>query len=53
VGLSNLQTVQQSDLFSPQAHGAKLDTAIDGIRGKFGSGLLTRASLLPRTPGGS
>jgi hypothetical protein len=28
---------------------SRLDSAIDGIRGRFGSDMLTRASLLPRT----
>jgi len=32
---------------------SRLDSAIDGIRGRFGAQMLTRASLLPRTPGGS
>jgi hypothetical protein len=26
---------------------------VDGIRHRFGAGVLTRASRLPRTPGGS
>jgi hypothetical protein len=28
--------------------GSRLDSAVDGIRDRFGNGLLTRASLLPR-----
>jgi DNA polymerase-4 len=52
VGVSDLQSSSQSDLFSdplqgPDA-GARLDSAVDGIRDRFGNGLLTRASLLPR-----
>jgi DNA polymerase-4 len=47
VGLRDLQIPVQGDLFggSP-AEGARLDTAIDGIRDRFGAGILTRASLL-------
>jgi hypothetical protein len=33
--------------------GARLDSAIDGIRDRFGARVLTRASLLPRAPDGS
>jgi DNA polymerase-4 len=54
VGVGHLQTLQQYDLFSagpPQE--SRLDATVDGIRHRFGSALLTRASLLPRTPGGS
>ena len=50
VGVSDLQSSSQSDLFSdpvPDA-GSRLDSAVDGIRDRFGNGLLTRASLLPR-----
>ena len=50
VGVSDLQSLGQSDLFSeplPDA-GSRLDSAVDGIRDRFGNGLLTRASLLPR-----
>ena len=32
---------------------SRLDCAIDGIRDRFGSGVLTRASLLPRSSSGS
>ena len=52
VGVSDLQVLLQPDLFSgamPDA-GARLDSAVDGIRDRFGQGLLTRASLLPREP---
>ena len=42
-----LHTQQQADLFADvPAQGARLDTAIDGIRDRFGSAMLTRASLL-------
>jgi DNA polymerase-4 len=50
VGVSDLQSLRQSDLFSdplPDA-GSRLDSAVDGIRDRFGEGLLTRASHLPR-----
>jgi DNA polymerase-4 len=54
VGVSDLQTLQQADLFSgPGAPSSRLDEAIDGIRGRFGAGMLTRASLLPSTQNGS
>jgi DNA polymerase-4 len=51
VGVSDLQSPRQSDLFSgPQpAPEARLDSAVDGIRDRFGEGMLTRASLLART----
>jgi hypothetical protein len=48
VGVSDLQSSSQTDLFSevqPDA-GSRLDSAVDGIRDRFGEGLLTRASLL-------
>jgi DNA polymerase IV len=53
VGVSDLQVLLQTDLFSgplPDS-AARLDSAMDGIRDRFGEGLLTRASLLPRIPG--
>jgi DNA polymerase IV len=51
VGVSNLQMRVQGDLFgSDPARG--LDSAIDGIRERFGPGMLTRASLLTRFPSG-
>lgn len=50
VGVSELHTLQQADLFAElPAPGARLDTVIDGIRDRFGSAMLTRASLLTRT----
>jgi len=51
VGVSDLHILRQSDLFSGAlpASGARLDSAVDGIRDRFGAGLMTRASLLPRT----
>jgi DNA polymerase-4 len=53
VGVSDLRTLQQADLFDGgHAQGSRLDIAVDGIRGRFGEGLLTRASLLSRTRGG-
>jgi DNA polymerase-4 len=50
VGVSDLQSERQSDLFDGPLpdHGSRLDSAVDGIRGRFGEGLLTRASRLPR-----
>jgi len=53
VGVTDLQMQRQSDLFSaPQPDaGSRLDSAVDGIRERFGAGILTRASLLPRDPG--
>jgi DNA polymerase-4 len=47
VGVSDLQLPVQGDLFAGSpAEGSRLDTAIDGIRDRFGAGILTRASLL-------
>jgi len=52
VGVSDLQIMPQRDLFDGgPAHGSRLDLAIDGIRDRFGSGMLTRASLLPANSG--
>jgi DNA polymerase IV len=50
VGVSDLQSSGQPDLFSDALMdaGARLDSAVDGIRDRFGDALLTRASLLPR-----
>jgi DNA polymerase-4 len=54
VGVSDLQMLPQRDLFAGDSTpGSRLDTAIDGIRDRFGSDMLTRASLLSRSPGGS
>ncbi len=55
VGVGDLHTPRQADLFSARQppKEARLDAAIDGIRDRFGSTLLTRASLLPRTRAGS
>jgi DNA polymerase IV len=54
VGVSDLQMLPQRDLFSGDSTpGSRLDTAIDGIRDRFGSDMLTRASLLARSPSGS
>src|SRR5580692_2678089 len=51
VGLRDLQSLRQSDLFSGPlpGPGARLDSAVDGIRDRFGEGFLTRASMLSRT----
>jgi DNA polymerase-4 len=51
VGVGDLHAVRQTDLFADGPPVARLDTAIDGIRDRFGTTLLTRASLLPRPPG--
>jgi DNA polymerase IV len=52
VGVGDLQLLKQPDLFSGPAPDsrARLDSAVDGIRDRFGADLLTRASLLPRDP---
>jgi len=51
VGVGDLQILHQADLFAPASaappKGSRLDTAIDDIRDRFGTGMLTRASLLP------
>jgi DNA polymerase-4 len=52
VGVGHLQLVRQGDLFAGGLPESRLDTAIDGIRDRFGTALLTRASLLPRPPSG-
>jgi DNA polymerase-4 len=53
VGVGDLQVMLQPDLFSgPQPDSnSRLDSAVDGIRDRFGQALLTRASLLPKGPG--
>jgi DNA polymerase-4 len=54
VGVSDLQMSYQGDLFGIGLDVAsRLDSAIDGIRDRFGTAMLTRASLLSRSPGGS
>jgi DNA polymerase-4 len=52
VGVGELQPLHQPDLFSGPVpeQSSRLDSAVDGIRERFGQGLLTRASLLPRGP---
>lgn len=48
VGVSDLQTLPQRDLFDEDsAQVSRLDSAIDGIRDRFGTHMVTRASLLP------
>jgi len=47
VGVSDLQLPPQRELFGEGAAVSRLDSAIDGIRERFGTGMLTRASLLP------
>ena len=51
VGVSDLQVIRQQDLFSAPQSASRLDSAVDGIRDRFGQGLLTRASLLPKGSG--
>jgi DNA polymerase IV len=54
VGVGDLQISMQADLFGGgPAHGSRLDTVVDSIRGRFGSEILTRASLLPGRGSGS
>jgi DNA polymerase-4 len=54
VGVSDLQMSYQGDLFGNGLDVvSRLDSAIDGIRDRFGTAMLTRASLLSRSPGGS
>jgi DNA polymerase-4 len=51
VGVGDLRTLAQADLFSSgPPKESRLDAAIDGIRGRFGTELLTRASQLWRAP---
>jgi len=59
VGTGDLSAVRQPDLFDQPdlfeegpLRDSRLDSAIDGIRDRFGSRVLTRASLLPRSAGG-
>jgi len=52
VGAADLQQQRQSDLFlAPQPRDSRLDAAVDGIRDRFGSTALTRASSLARPRG--
>jgi DNA polymerase-4 len=52
VGVGDLQIQRQADLFAGVAQPSRLDATVDGIRERFGKSLLTRASLLPRSPSG-
>jgi DNA polymerase-4 len=52
VGVGDLQIQRQADLFTGVPQESRLDATVDGIRERFGKSLLTRASLLPRTPSG-
>jgi DNA polymerase-4 len=52
VGVGDLQIQRQADLFAGLAQQSPLDVTVDGIRERFGKSLLTRASLLPRSPSG-
>jgi len=53
VGCGHLQSLRQTDLFAHAAppRNARLDATVDGIRDRFGTALVTRASLLPKSPG--
>jgi DNA polymerase-4 len=53
VGVGDLQTLRQTDLFAGEPQASRLDAAVDEIHDRFGTTLLTRASLLPRTLGGT
>jgi DNA polymerase-4 len=53
VGVGALHGSRQADLFANDGRGAALDTTIDGIRERFGTAMLTRASLLPLSRRGS
>jgi DNA polymerase IV len=54
VGAGHLSNVRQPDLFAESApRDSRLDAAIDGIRDRFGSRVLTRASLLSHSKEGS
>ena len=54
VGVGDLQTIRQADLFRElPPKDSRLDATVDGIRDRFGSALMTRASLLPRSRDGS
>ncbi len=49
VGAADLRRPRQADLFvAPQPKDSRLDAAVDGIRDRFGSAALTRASSLAR-----
>jgi DNA polymerase IV len=53
VGVGDLQMLRQADLFTQDTPiGSRLDATIDCIRDRFGTALVTRASLLPRSSGG-
>jgi DNA polymerase-4 len=53
VAVGDLHTLRQRDLFAAEPQRtSRLDAAIDGIRDRFGSGIVTRASLLPRAGSG-
>jgi DNA polymerase-4 len=54
VGCGHLQSLRQTDLFAHNvapSRNARLDATVDGIRDRFGAGLVTRASLLPKASG--
>ena len=53
VSAGDLQALRQEDLFVERPpRSSRLDAAIDGIHSRFGSGSLTRASLLPHAGSG-
>ena len=54
VGVGHLQPLRQPDLFGAAeapARNSRLDDTVDDIRDRFGTTLVTRASLLPRNGG--
>ena len=57
VGVGDLQVPRQADLFGAGSSGAparsRIDATVDDIRDRFGIKGVMRASLLPRTPGGT
>jgi len=54
VGVGDLAKRYQADLFDTEpGRESRLDAAVDDIRHRFGTDVLTRASLLPRSPDGT
>ena len=54
VGVGDLRAAHQADLFETEPRReSRLDAAVDHIRHRFGSDVLTRASLLPRPSDGT
>jgi DNA polymerase-4 len=51
VALTNLADREAVQLALPFQRAGELDTALDGIRDRFGSAAITRAALVGRDPG--